>query len=110
MRKPSFDPDSFDQLDELVDTFLRTVRQPGAHANLMKLMAEAELIVACVDRMDELIQIMEKKETGIVLPTTWVSNREEQIRALYSGCDDLIEVVTEILPVKVVSVVKPFLN
>jgi hypothetical protein len=111
MSKVRVEPvEAFEQLDELVEVFLRTARHPNAHAHLVKLMHEAELVVACLDRLDEWIQIMEKPETRISIPEPWSRECEDQIRLLYSGCDDLVEVAMQIIPGKVRMLVKPFLN
>ena len=98
MSKGTIDWTLFESIEQVVSELVARKMYAGVHTPLAQIAKDSEDIIAVLDQLETLVRYLEAEESRSDLPDAWKHNHTEQVGELRSAYQELLDLVTSILP------------
>jgi len=88
----------FESIEQVVSELMKRQMYNPVHGPISQITRESEDVIACLDQLNILLHFMANEIGRSNLPDTWNVNPEGQVEELQKAYDELLAVVTTILP------------
>jgi hypothetical protein len=98
MSKEDIDWTLFETIEQVVAELVARKMYAGVHRPLAKIAQDSEDIIAVLDQLETLVQYLQTEGRRAELPDAWQQNQDAQVCELRLAYDELLDLVTSILP------------
>lgn len=98
MSKGTIDWTLFESIEEVVSELVARKMYAGVHRPLAQIAKDSEDIIAVLDQLETLVRYLEAEENRPDLPEAWRHNHDAQVGELRAAYQELLDLVTSILP------------
>ena len=96
----------FETIEQVVAELVARRMYRGVHKPLARIAQESEDIIAVLDQIETLVEYLGSEQNRDQLPDAWRKDSDEQLYQLRVAYEELLDVVTSILPQQALEILR----